>query len=45
MAALNLAHELRVAEINKREIEGHLADSIAKMTHKIEIVLDNAETR
>lgn len=45
MAALNLAHELHTVEARNRELERHLAESLIKMTHKIENVLDISETR
>lgn len=45
MAALNMAHELHLAESRNRELELHLADSLIKMSHKIENVLEITETR
>lgn len=45
MAALNMAHELHLAESRNRELELQLADSLIKMAHKIENVLENPETR
>lgn len=45
MAALNMAHELHLAESRNRELELHLADSLIKMSNKIENVLEITETR
>ena len=45
MAALNMAHELHLAEARNRQLELHLADSLIKMSNKIENVLENPETR
>lgn len=45
MAALNMAHELHLAESRNRELELHLQDSLIKMSNKIENVLEITETR
>ncbi|PKM10228.1 MAG: cell division protein ZapA [Gammaproteobacteria bacterium HGW-Gammaproteobacteria-10] len=45
MAALNLAHELHIAENKNQQLERDLTESLKKMSHKIENVLENPETR
>ena len=45
MAALNLAHELHLAEYKNQKLERDLSESLAKMSHKIENVLEISETR
>ena len=45
MAALNLAHELHIAEARNQQLEHELLENLIKMSHKIENVLENAETR
>ncbi|MGR9044793.1 MAG: cell division protein ZapA [Gammaproteobacteria bacterium] len=45
MAALNLAHELHMAETRNQQLEKDLAESLINMSNKIENVLENSETR
>ena len=45
MAALNLAHELHMAESRNQQLEKDLAASLVTMSHKIENVLENSEIR
>ncbi|MGR9114710.1 MAG: cell division protein ZapA [Gammaproteobacteria bacterium] len=45
MAALNLAHELHTAETRNQQLERDLAESLIKMSNKIENVLENYEIR
>lgn len=45
MAALNLAHELHIAETRNRELERNLTETLIKLSGKIENVLENSETR
>ncbi len=41
MAALNLAHELQLVKSQNVMLSQHLSECLAKMTHKIENVLEN----
>lgn len=45
MTALNLAHELRVMKNQNEMLTQSLNESLANMSHKIENVLENPETR
>lgn len=45
MTALNLAHELRVMKNQNEMLTQSLNESLANMSHKIENVLENSETR
>ncbi|MGJ0489743.1 cell division protein ZapA [Methylobacter sp.] len=45
MAALNLAHELRAMKNQNAMLTQSLNESLANMSHKIENVLENPETR
>ena len=44
MAALNIASELYASEVKNRKLEIELAESLKKMTSKIENALENSET-
>jgi cell division protein ZapA len=41
MAALNLAHELQMMKNKNAELNQKLSESLAKLSHKIENVLEN----
>jgi len=41
MAALNLAHELQMMKNKNAELNLRLSESLAKLSHKIENVLEN----
>jgi len=41
MAALNLAHELQLMKSQNAQLNQTLSECLAKMTHKIENVLEN----
>jgi cell division protein ZapA len=41
MAALNLAHELQMMKNKNAELNQRLSESLAKLSHKIENVLEN----
>jgi cell division protein ZapA len=41
MAALNLAHELQMMKNKNAELNRRLSESLAKLSHKIENVLEN----
>jgi cell division protein ZapA len=41
MAALNLAHELQMMRNKNAELNQRLSESLAKLSHKIENVLEN----
>lgn len=45
MTALNLAHELRLLKNQNALLTQSLSESLANMSHKIENVLENPETR
>ncbi|MEQ1527705.1 MAG: cell division protein ZapA [Methylococcaceae bacterium] len=45
MTALNLAHELQILKSQNELLNQQLSECLSKMTHKIENVLENQQTR